>query len=54
MQPHTLDALGRSADDGKRFLSDGRFIVESSEAKGGGLEEGGLGIVRDRRSADFS
>ena len=40
------------ADDGKRFSSDGRFILEVGEAKGGGLEEGGVGIERDRRLAD--
>ena len=33
-------------DDGKRFVSDGRFILEVGEAKGG------VGIVRDRRLAD--
>ena len=38
--------------DGKRFSSDGRFIVEVGEAKGGGLEEGGVGILRGRRLAD--
>ena len=32
------------ADDGKRFPSDGCCILISSEAKGGGLEEGGLGV----------
>ena len=41
------------ADDGKRFSSDGRFIVEVGEAKGGGLEEGGVGILRGGRLADL-
>ena len=51
---HTLDAQERSADDGKRFQSDGRCILILSEAKGGGLEEGGLEIGRARRLADYS
>ena len=44
---------GGPADDGKRFSSDGRFILEVGEAKGGGLEEGGVGILRERRLADL-
>ena len=40
------------ADDGKRFSSDGRFIVEVGEAKRGGLEEGGVGVLREGKLAD--
>ena len=47
-----LVGTGGLADDGKRFYSDGSFSVEVGEAKGGGLEEGGLGIGRERRLAD--
>ena len=43
----------RLADDGNRFCSDGGFILISSEAKGVGLEDGGLGIGRGGRLVDF-
>ena len=49
-----MGAIAGMEDDRKRFYSDGRCILISSEAKGGGLEEGGREIVRDRRLADCS
>ena len=52
LAPGSVDIHPTLADDGKRFQSDGRCILILSEAKGGGLEEGGLEVGRGRRLAD--